>query len=233
MRTAPSLVRIVHRDLDQFADGELVGLARGGDEAAVRSLVRRHNQLLFRVARSILGSDADAEDAVQAAYIAAFRNLDSFRAGARFSTWLTRIAINEALSQRRRQRSTVGLEQVDIEGRSQVIPFPGPDAPDPEVEMSRKEVRTLLEQLIDDLPPPFRTVFVLREVEGLGVEEIAEQLDLQPETVRTRVFRARRLLRTGVERQLEGSFGGLFPFAGTRCEAMADRVVARLRTPQR
>jgi RNA polymerase sigma-70 factor (ECF subfamily) len=231
MTTAMSSTATLPRDLGRLADGELVALARQNDEAAIRCLVRRHNQLLFRVARSILGSDAEAEDAVQAAYIAAFRNLAGFRADARFSTWLTRIAINEALSRRRRQKPTVGLERVDIDGRSQVIPFPGLEAPDPEAEMSRKEVRTLLEHLIDELPPLFRTAFVLREVEGLDVDEIAERLEVQAETVRTRVFRARRLLRTRIEQQLSSSFAGLFPFAGTRCEAMAERVVAGLRTP--
>lgn len=229
MTATMSSTALARRDLGQLEDGELVPLARQGDEAAIRCLVRRHNQLLFRVARSMLGSDSEAEDAVQAAYISAFRGLDGFRADARFSTWLTRITINEALSRRRRQRPTVGLEQVDIEGRSQVIPFPGLDAPDPEAEMSRTEVRTLLEHLIDELPPLFRTAFVLREVEGLDVEEIAERLELQAETVRTRVFRARRLLRGKLEQQLNSSFAGLFPFAGWRCEAMAERVVAGLR----
>jgi RNA polymerase sigma-70 factor (ECF subfamily) len=232
MTAALSSTAIPRRDLAALEDGELVGLARARDEAAIRCLVRRHNQMLFRVARSILGSDGDAEDAVQAAYISAFRHLDGFRDEARFSTWLTRIVINEALSRRRRQRRpTVGLERVDIEGRSQVIPFPGLDAPDPEAEMSRKEVRTLLEHLIDKLPTPFRTAFVLREVEGMSVEDIAEQLDIQAETVRTRVFRARRLLRAAMEQEISWTFGALFPFAGTRCEAMAERVVAGLRSP--
>jgi RNA polymerase sigma-70 factor (ECF subfamily) len=230
MSPALSSTALPRRDLTALDDNELVGLARTGDETAIRCLVRRHNQMLFRVARSILGSDGDAEDAVQSAYIAAFRHLDGFRADARFSTWLTRIAINEALTRRRRQRPTVGLERVDIEGSSHIIPFPGLEAPDPEVEMSRKEVHTLLEHLIDELPPLFRTAFVLREVEGLSVEDVAEQLDIQAETVRTRVFRARRLLRARLEQKLSSSFAGLFPFAGTRCEAMAERVVDGLRS---
>jgi RNA polymerase sigma-70 factor (ECF subfamily) len=233
MTAALSSTIRIRRDLNELDDSELVELARSDDEAAIRCLVRRHNQMLFRVARSILPNDGDAEDAVQTGYIAAFRHLDGFRSDARFSTWLTRIVINEALTRRRRQRPTVGLEHVDLEGPSQVIPFPGLDAPDPEVEMSRKEVHSLLEQLIDRLPPLFRTAFVLREVEGLSVEDIAEQLGIRAETVRTRVFRARRLLRTAVERELNSSFAALFPFAGTRCEAMAERVVAGLRTLSR
>lgn len=224
-----SATAIIREDLGQLEDGALVELARGKDEAAIRCLVRRHNQMLFRVARSIAGSDSEAEDVVQAAYIAAFRNLDGFRAAARFSTWLTRIVINEALTRKRRQRPTVGIEQIDAEPGSRIIRFPGLGAPDPEAEMSRKEVRTLLEHVIDELPPVFRTAFVLREVEGLSVEEIAEQLDVQVETVRSRLFRARRLLRSQIEKQISSTFAGLFPFAGTRCEAMAERVVAGLR----
>lgn len=211
-------------------DDTLVALARERDEAAIRELIRRYNQRLFRAARAIVGNDGDAEDVVQAAYVSAFGHLDRFRGEARFATWLTRIAVNEALSRLRRRRPTVDLSQVDAaSGSGQIIPFPTVQLPaDPETEMSRIEIRALLERAVDGLPPAFHTVFVLRDVEGLSVEETAEQLSEKPATVRTRLFRARRLLRAAIEQEISGSFAGLFPFDGARCTAMADRVIAQL-----
>jgi RNA polymerase sigma-70 factor (ECF subfamily) len=213
-------------------DDALVDLARDGDETAVRVLVRRHNQRLFRAARSITGNDGDAEDAVQAAYIKAFSHLDSFRGEAQLTTWLTRIAINEALARIRRRRPSVGVDQIDLDSAqgAHVVPFPMSAASaDPEAEMSRSEVRQILEQAVDALPAAFRAVFVLREVEGLSTEETAQQLSIRPETVKTRLFRARRLLRAAIEEQFSGAFPSLFPFDGARCVFMADRVIEGLR----
>jgi RNA polymerase sigma-70 factor (ECF subfamily) len=171
---------------------------------------------------------------VQASYVKAFTHLESFRGDAQLSTWLTRIALNEALGRVRLQRPTTGIEQIDIESHragAQVIAFPTIQAPlDPETEMSRMEVRHLLEQAVDELPAPFRTVFVLRDIEGLSIEETALQLALKPETVKTRLHRARRLLRTAIEAQMSGAFASLFPFDGARCVGMADRVLAQLGT---
>ena len=219
------------REVGSDDDEALVVLARHGDERAVRELVRRHNQRLFRAARSIVRNDGEAEDVVQAAYVRAFRHLDQFRGGARFSTWLTRIAINEATTRLRRRRPTVDVDAVDIAASAgTVIAFPTVRLPvDPEAEMSRTEIRALLERAIDDLPPIFRTVFVLRDIEGLSVEETAEQLHQKPVTVRTRLHRARQMLRATLEAEIAGSFGGLFPFDGQRCVAMADRVLVALR----
>jgi RNA polymerase sigma-70 factor (ECF subfamily) len=219
-------------EMESFEDSALVDLARAHDETAIRVLVRRHNQRLFRAARSITGNDSDAEDVVQAAYIKAFTHLDAFRGEAQLSTWLTRIAINEALARMRRRRPTVGLDQVDLDaGRdsANVIAFPTLADIDPETEMSRSEVRAILERAVDALPTAFRTVFVLRDVEGLSTEETAQQLSIRPETVKTRLHRARRLLRTAIEEQFSGAFPALYPFDGARCVSMADRVVAGLR----
>jgi RNA polymerase sigma-70 factor, ECF subfamily len=224
--TKAALLDIYLQALDDTA---LVRLARARDEAAVRCLVRRHNQRLFRAARSIVGNDGEAEDVVQAAYVQAFNHLDGFRAEAQFSTWLTRIAINEALGRLRRRRPVTSVDEIDlVASQGRVIPFPVQQVDDPEVAMSRTEVRAILERAVDTLPPAFRSVFVLREVEGLSVEETAVQLDLRPETVGTRLFRARRLLRAAIEEQISGSFSTLFPFDGQRCVAMADRVAAEL-----
>jgi RNA polymerase sigma-70 factor (ECF subfamily) len=221
-----------HRaELTDRSDAELVELARSRDEAAIRTLVRRHNQRLFRVARAILRSDAEAEDVVQASYVNAFTHLAGFRAESQLATWLTRITINEANSRLRRRRKTTAVEQIDIErSRSaQIIQFPSiqPQV-DPETEMSRQEIRLFLEQAVDTLPAPFRAVFILRDVEGLNVEETAAALDIKPETVRTRLHRARKLMRSMIAAKVNGAFASTFPFDGEKCAGMADRVLTAL-----
>lgn len=225
-----------YEDQSNLSDTALVDLARHRDEQSIRTLIQRHNQRLFRAARAILRSDSEAEDVVQASYVNAFTHLDGFRGDAAFSTWLTRIALNEALGRVRAQRPSVGIEHIEKQQTltgGEVVLFPMRSIADPEAEMSRSEIRTLLERAVDELPPMFRAVFVLRDVEGLGVEETAGHLDLKPETVRTRLYRARRLLRTSIERQARGSFASLFPFDGARCASMADRVMQNLSREQR
>ena len=236
MSNTPLIAVTSHQpELARSPDAALVSLARAGDEGAIRTLVRRHNQRLFRVARAIVRNDAEAEDVVQASYVSAFTHLASFRGDAELATWLTRIAINEATARLRQRRPSAGLEQVDLEqGRSaQIIQFPfiHPQL-DPETEMARQEVRHFLEQAVDALPDAFRTVFVLRDVEGLSIEETAAFLGVKPETIKTRLHRARRLMRTAIEDRLQGEFAALFPFDGERCVHMADQVLHRLRTAQ-
>lgn len=220
-------------DITGLPEADLVSLAQAQSEAAVREIVRRYNQRLFRAARSIVRNDADAEDVVQAGYVRAFTHLDGFRGDSALSTWLTRIVLNEALGRVRRRRETTGLEAIEAaqaKGGAQIIQFPMlQDHPDPETAMSRLEVRELLEQAVDSLPDAFRAVFVLRDVEGLSAEETAAQLEIKPETVNTRLFRARRRLRELLAERLSPAFGSLFPFDGERCVHMADRVVADLR----
>lgn len=216
-------------DHSQSSDAALVALARDGDEDAIRVLVRRYNQRLFRAARAIVHNDAEAEDVVQAAYVNAFTHLDGFRGDAQLRTWLTRIVINEAIGRLRQRRPTAELAAIDAEqGRSaQIIQFRQPQ-PDPEAEMARQEARQFLEQAVDALPDIFRAVFVLRDVEGLSIEETAALLDVKPDTIKTRLFRARRMMRTTIEDQLKGEFASLFPFDGARCVHMADRVLRSL-----
>jgi RNA polymerase sigma-70 factor (ECF subfamily) len=233
MATTPLTVPTPRTDLAGYSDRALVEMARGHDEAAIRTLIRRHNQRLFRVARAIVHNDAEAEDVVQASYVKAFTHLATFRGEAELTTWLTRIAVNEATERLRRRRPTTGVEQIDIEreGSAQIIQFPSVQPQlDPETEMSRQEIRDFLEQAVDTLPATFRAVFVLRDVEGLSVEETASTLDIKPETVRTRLHRARRLMRSAIEAELNGAFTSLFPFDGQRCIHMADRVLLELRT---
>ena len=209
---------------DSSNDVELVQRIARRDHAAFEALMRRHNSQLFRVARTILKDDGEAEDAVQDAYIDAYRHAATFKGGAQVRTWLTRIVINQALMRLRKQRR----ERV-------VVPFTG-DAERQEVDVvdermespssaaSRAELRRILERRIDDLPLNFRTVFVMREVDEMTTAEIAECLSIPEATVRTRVFRARALLRESLARDMDAAAATLhaFEFAGDRC----DRIVA-------
>jgi RNA polymerase sigma-70 factor (ECF subfamily) len=216
----------------ELPDGDLVVHARTGDEQAVRTIIRRHNQRLFRSARAIVRNDAEAEDVVQATYVHAFTHLAAFRGEAQLSTWLTRIALNEALGRLRRRRPTTGLEDIDMQVKpehGEVLQFPSLSVADPEAELSRSEARRLLENAVDGLPDDFRSIFVLRDVEGMSTEEAAAHLGIKPETAKTRLHRARKMMRLAIEKQLAGTFSSLFPFDGARCVAMADRVVAQLR----
>lgn len=207
----------------------LVAAARNKDEVAIRSIIRMHNRMLFRMARSILASDDEAEDAVQAAYARAFTGLAAFRGEARLGTWLGRIVINEALGRVRRERPTLSIDAAETRA-VEVIPFPLTSAsPDPEQRMAQQQIRQILERAIDELPETFRLVLVARLVEGMSVEDTAELLGLRPETVKTRLFRARALLRGALEQRLGRVLQDAFPFGGQRCQRIADRVVAALR----
>jgi RNA polymerase sigma-70 factor (ECF subfamily) len=212
-----------------------LGLARrigARDERAFEAVMRAHNRMLFRIARSILKDDAEAEDAVQDAYLAAYRGIAAFRGGAKLSTWLARIVINEAyarLRKRARAASVIPLDGVAggsgvHGGTSEEGAMADESAERPEAEAMRAELRRMLERRIDELPEQFRTVFVLREVEELSVEETAAFLDLPPATVRTRAFRARALLRAALAREIDAATVDAFGFDGERC----DRIVANV-----
>lgn len=217
-----------------LTEAELVDLARQGGENAIRTLIERNNQRLFRAARSVLHNDGEAEDVVQETYVKAFTALASFRGEASFSTWLTRIALNEAVSRLRRRKKNSQLEALDqaVSADAGLVSlFPLSLVPLPaDTEAARSEMRQMLETAIDGLPEGFRTVFVLRDVEGLSTEETAAHLTLKPETVKTRLHRARRMLRAMLEEQMRGSFAELYPFDGARCANIAERVIAALRT---
>lgn len=210
-------------------EAALVTGARECDEAAIRAIIGRHNRRLFRLARSILPSDDEAEDAVQEGYVRALRGLAGFRGEASLSTWLCRIVINEALGRTRRRRPMLELAVLEAADRSRVIPFPASaPASDPERNMAQDEIRRMVEREIDALPAAFRTVLVARLVEEMSVEETAAALDLRPETVKTRLHRARLLLRAALEKRLGAVLSDAFPFDGERCRHMADRVIKSL-----
>jgi RNA polymerase sigma-70 factor (ECF subfamily) len=225
-------VRSLVADLAGLPDAELAGRAKRGEGEAFRVLMQRMNQRLFRTARSVVLDDAEAEDVLQESYVRAFAALGGFRGEAQLSTWLTRIVLNEARGRLRRRRATVELSELETaqQDDGRILAFPGgAPAADPEQLAARAEARRLLERAVDRLPEPFRLVFILREIEECSVEETALQLDLKPETVKTRLHRARRLLREGLHDTLASAVSGAFPFLGRRCERITSAVLARLR----
>jgi len=210
-------------------DLDMVRRALARDEAAVRAIIQANNRRLYRLARGILRNDGEAEDVVQETYVRAFTHLESFRGDSSLATWLSRIAMNEALGRLRRQRPGVEwstLPQGVLE--AQIIQFPRAASDDPEKSMAQREIQHVVEHAIDELPEAFRLVFITRVIEGMNVEETADILGLKPETVKTRLHRARAMLRDNVEKKIGPVVMEAFPFAGKRCERLTDAVLKRL-----
>ena len=215
-------------------DTELVRHALERDSSAFRAIMQRYNRRLYRIARSVLRNDSDAEDALQEAYMRAFAGLSQFRAESSLSTWLSRIVLNEAFGRIRRRRPTVELSTIDDrqESVAQIIPFPLiAQQMDPERNMAQREIHVILERAIDRLPLSFRTVLVARLIQELTVEETAELLHLRPETVKTRLHRARNLLKAELEKSFGAAITDAFPFDGWRCERITATVLRRLALP--
>lgn len=211
------------------SDAELLPRLRAREHAAFEALMRRHNRRLYRVARSLLRDAAEAEDALQDAYLKGFRALAEFRGDASLATWLTRIVVNECMTRLRRsaRRDNIvpmvpAVHDAAEEGDAMVDELHSSYAESPDRALWRGEMRELLERRIDQLPGPFRVVFVMRAVEELTVEETAGCLGIPEATVRSRLFRARSLLREGIAQELELAQGEVFDFDGARC----DRIVA-------
>ncbi|WDR04532.1 RNA polymerase sigma factor [Devosia rhodophyticola] len=222
----PDIAASVH------SESELVEQARLGNETAIRKLIKANNQRLFRIAWGVVRNDSEAEDVVQETYVRAFTHLDGFLGTARFSTWLTRIALNDAIGRVRKRRPMTDLDALENAGMAD----PGLAALQPislapgtaDSEVDRTQMRTLLENAISQLPETFRLVFLMRDVEGCSVNETAEQLGLKPETVKTRLHRARQALRRTLTEKIGNSFADILPFDGARCDSMADKVIDRL-----
>lgn len=212
------------------AEAGLIDRARGRDEAALREIMQANNRRLYRLARGILRSDSEAEDVVQETYVRAFTHLDGFRGEAGLSTWLSRIAINEALGRVRSRKPDVELGAIpdDAALDAQIIKFPVSPAGDPERTMAQREIQRVVERAIDELPDVFRMVFVARVMEGMTIEETADLLGVKPETVKTRLHRARTMLRENVEKEIGPVVMNAFPFAGWRCERLTVSVLKRL-----
>ncbi|HVY90262.1 MAG TPA: RNA polymerase sigma factor [Hyphomonadaceae bacterium] len=212
-----------------LGEGELVALARRGSHDAFRAIMQRCNQRLFRTARAIVVNESEAEDVVQEAYVRAFSRLDTFRGEASILTWLTRITVNEARGRLRTRRDTVDIGSMNLAaGDPRVVAFPTQSDETPEASAARVQIRHLIEQAVDALPEGFREVFVLRDVEDCSIEETAAALDVRPETVKTRLHRARKMLREALDKKIGAGMKGAFPFLGARCLRMTDVVIARL-----
>lgn len=203
-----------------LSDEELVARVRAGEPALYELLVRRHNRAVYRAARALLRDEAEAEDAAQEAWVSAFEKLGSFTGAARFGTWVVAITLNEARSRLRRLA-------VRAAARGEMEPGAGA-APDPEHEVEMREAAEIVERAVDGLPASYREVFMLRAVEGLGTADAALAMGVSEEVVKTRLHRARALLRDRLAGALEHAAPEAFSFLGARCDRIAALVMARV-----
>ena len=209
-----------------MTDEEVVGRVRAGETALFEVIMRRYNQRLFRVALSILGNVDEAEDVTQDAYVRSYTHLDQFEGRAKFSTWLTKIAVHEAIARLRARRKTVEIDAMSgaavdgmvLESKS----------PSPEQEVMTHTIKIVLESAIEKLPETYRSVFMMREVEGMSTAETAECLDLSEESVKVRLHRARSMLRKHIYAQTGAATVGAFQFLGARCDRMVASVFERI-----
>lgn len=207
-------------DAPTLADEDVVERVRAGELSLFEILIRRYDQRLYRAARAIIGDDAEAEDVVQEAYFRAYTNLHQFAGRASFATWLTRIATHEAFTRLRRRGRLADIEDT--------MPMLSSSAPGPEERASDRELAQALEAAIDALPAVYRAVFMLREVEGLNTTETATCLEISQQTVKTRLHRARTLLRNHLFTRARAALPTIFQFAGVRCDAAVAAVLARI-----
>ena len=212
-----------------LTDEEVVERVRAGEKALFEVLMRRYNQRLYRVARSILGNEDEAEDVMQQAYVNAYLNLHQFAGRARFSTWLTKIAVYEALARVKRRRRQ-GVEPLpEMEEGEEMLRS---EAPDAEHRAYASEIGAFVESAIASMPEVYRTAFVLREIEGLSVAEVAGCLEVSADTVKTRVHRARTRLRADLAARVRGGGTDVFPFHLSRCDRVVRAVLSRLDAPR-
>ena len=217
--------------LHSAGEVELARRCARREDGALRELIAANNQRLFRIAWSILNDRGEAEEAVQSAYLSALGRIDRFEGRSSIATWLTRILINEALGRHRAAKQRMFLLERDgvaVLNNYRDKLMQGSHSETADSVMAREQLRHLLEGAIARLPDNFRTVFVMRDVEGIGIEETATLLDIPAATVKTRLWRARKLLREALSPEVHSTLTGTFPFAGADCAAMTERVLARL-----
>jgi RNA polymerase sigma-70 factor (ECF subfamily) len=208
---------------DRISDEEIVTRIVDGDTALFEMLMRRHNQRVYRTVRAILGDDTDAEDVMQQAWLSAFRHLRQFAGDARFSTWLTKIAVNEALLRRRKRGAAF------VEGDEAImLRVVDERTPDPEQQASNAELRDVMEREVAALPDAYRLVLVMREIEGLSTTETAEAIGVSEDVVKTRLHRARGMLREGLFRRAGGSLPSVFAFGNERCDRIVAAVMSQI-----
>ena len=224
----PTAVSVDYTVLD---DDVLAGMVRSGDREAFRQVMQRFGRHLYRIARGVVNDDMEAEDVVQDAFMHAYHRFDTFRGEAPLRAWLTSILLNEARSRLRKRRVIVGLEQITP---TSVDPYweghlrPQSGGIDPASLAAHAQIRHLLSLAIDELPDSYRLVFVLREIEECSVEETAARLAINPQTVKTRLYRARRALRKSLNATLGNTLADTFPFLGVRCASLTTAVMAWL-----
>jgi RNA polymerase sigma-70 factor (ECF subfamily) len=212
---------------ESYSDEEIVDRVKGGEIALYEIIMRRYNQRLYRVARAVLRDDAEAEDVMQDAYVRAYQHLDQFAGRSLFSTWLTRIALHEALSRLRLRNRNQQFDDIGRDGESSMNNMVE-SSPDPEQNASRAELSHLLEEALLGLPEQLRTVVMLRDVEGMSTAETASALDLTEDNVKIRLHRGRAMARGWIVERVGAKAKDAFPFMGERCDRVVLDVLARL-----
>jgi len=226
-----SSVPTIQPNLQQLSDEEVVRRVLEGETALFEVIMRRYNQRLYRVSRVVLRDDSEAEDVMQDAYVRAYEHLDQFEGRAAFSTWLTRIALHEALARKRRRKPIQELDAMQ-EMKGDSMPILKSSKPDPEAETAQAQVRQLLEGAIQSLPEPYRVIVVLREVEEMDVAETAETLGVSESVVKTRLHRAHAMLRRELHSRARGRVTDLYAFHAPRCDRVVKAVFERIREKQ-
>jgi RNA polymerase sigma-70 factor (ECF subfamily) len=211
-----------------LTDEQVVARVLAGELSVFEVLMRRYNRRLFRAVRSIVLSDDEAEDVVQDAYVRAYTHLRQFEGRSSFATWLTRIAIHEALARRRESRRVVEIDAIE-DSREAEMKFLKSTARNPEEVTMDRSVATMLEEAVSSLPGNYRSVFMLREIEGLSTAETAECLELSEEAVKVRLHRGRALLRREIYKLTGEASAAAFQFAGPRCDAVVASVLERIK----
>jgi RNA polymerase sigma-70 factor (ECF subfamily) len=214
-----------------MSDQDIVGRVLGGDIACFELVMRRYNRRLYRIARGVLRNEADAEDAVQDAYLTAYEKLGQFQGKGPLSAWLAKITINEALGRLRGTgvaRESISLDDPNQKEEANFMAYLTSPAPSPEQNAARGELRRLMESAIDALPEAYRLVFILCGVEEMSVAETAYCLEVEPATVKTRYHRARNILKENLSSLVDSAAGEAFPFAGERCDRIVAGVLRRL-----
>ena len=229
MGTLGSDVTTAARD-STLPDAEIVKRVRAGERALFEILLRRHNQRLYRAARAVLKDENEVEDVMQQAYINAFTHLHQFEERSQFATWLTRITLNEAFGRRRKMRSeSMARVQWEFdENPGELMETITSPQPDPERQAYAGELHRLLEEAVDALPETYRTVFMLRDIEGLSTSETGEGLGLGEEAVKTRLHRARVMIRRAVTARVGEVAAGAFLFHAPRCDRVVAAVLAEI-----
>jgi len=210
---------------------EIVKRVRAGERGLFEILMRRHNQRLYRAARAVVKDEDEVEDVMQQAYVNAFTHLHQFEERSQFSTWLTRITLNEAFARRRKMRQSESIARVPLnadEHPGEFMDTITSPQPDPERQAYARELHRVLEDAVDALPDTYRTVFMLRDIEGLSTSETGEGLGIGEEAVKTRLHRARAMIRRAVTARIGEVAAGAFQFQAPRCDRVVAAVLARI-----